>query len=492
MTLFFYLSIILLVSLVTLKFFFQTKKLKNFPPSPPHFPIIGNLQQIKQPLHQSFYELAKKYGKIFSLRFGSCLVVVVSSYKTAQECFTKNDVTFSNRPKLLLGKYIGYNYTAVVFAPYGDHWRNLRHIITLELLSSHRLNSSLEIQTEEIMRLLQKLGQVSCKDFVKVELKSKFKELTFNPMMRVLAGKRYYGEDVDPSDLEEANKFREIMNELGKFGDFIPTVWSRLFDLFSENGLKKTGEKLDAFIQKIVDEHRARKQDDNSMIGHLLKQQQAQPEYYTDQIIKGLLMDLLNAGTDTSAVTLEWVISNLVNNPEILNKLRKEIDTEIGQDRLMIETDVPKLPYLQNVVSETLRLHPAAPLLVPHFSSDECTVGEYKVPKDTTLYVNIWAIHRDPDLWKDPMVFRPERFEKEGEVNKLISFGIGRRACPGENMAQRTLTLGLGLLVQCFDWKRIGEELVDLSEGQGITVPKKYPLEAMCRMRHIPATKSFI
>ncbi|OIV92561.1 hypothetical protein TanjilG_02324 [Lupinus angustifolius] len=432
------------------------------------------------------------------------------------------------------------------------------------------------------MRLLQKLGQVSCKDFVKVELKSKFKELTFNPMMRVLAGKRYYGEDVDPSDLEEANKFREIMNELGKFGDFIPTVWSRLFDLFSENGLKKTGEKLDAFIQKIVDEHRARKQDDNSMIGHLLKQQQAQPEYYTDQIIKGLLMDLLNAGTDTSAVTLEWVISNLVNNPEILNKLRKEIDTEIGQDRLMIETDVPKLPYLQNVVSETLRLHPAAPLLVPHFSSDECTVGEYKVPKDTTLYVNIWAIHRDPDLWKDPMVFRPERFEKEGEVNKLISFGIGRRACPGENMAQRTLTLetlrlhpaapllvphfssdectvgeykvpkdttlyvniwaihrdpdlwkdpmvfrperfekegevnklisfgigrracpgenmaqrtltlGLGLLVQCFDWKRIGEELVDLSEGQGITVPKKYPLEAMCRMRHIPATKSFI
>ncbi|KAE9590462.1 hypothetical protein Lal_00023284 [Lupinus albus] len=491
MALFFYLSIILLVSLVSLKFLFQSKKLKKFPPSPPHFPIIGNLQQIKQPLHHAFYELAQKYGKIFSLRFGSVLVVVVSSFSAAQECFTKNDVTFSNRPKLLLGKYIGYNYTAVVFAPYGDHWRNLRRIITLELLSSHRLNSSLEIRTDEIMRLLQKLGQLSCKDFAKVELKSKFKELTFNTMMRVLAGKRYYGEDVDPKDLEEANNFREIMKELGKYGDFIPTVRSRLFDLFSEKGLKKTGEKLDAFIQRMVDEHRSRKQGDTSMIGHLLKQQEAQPQYYTDQIIKGLLMDLLNAGTDTSAVTLEWAISNLVNNPEILEKARKELDTEIGKDRLMIETDITKLPYLQNVVYETLRLHPAAPLLVPHFSSDECTIGEYKIPKETTLYVNIWAIHRDPDLWKDPLVFKPERFEKEGEVNKLLAFGVGRRACPGENMAQRTLSLTLGLLIQCFDWKRIGVELVDLTEGQGITVPKKYPLEAMCRMRHIPAVQTF-
>ena len=193
------------------------------------------------------------------------------------------------------------------------------------------------------------------------------------------------------------------------------------------------------------------------------------------------------AGTDTSSVTIEWALSNLLNNPRVLKKARAELDDQVGQQQLMDEPDLSKLPYLQNIISETLRLFPAAPLLVPHFSSDDCTIGGYDVPRDTNLLVNAWAIHRDPKLWDDAESFKPERFKtEEGEVNmKLMPFGLGRRACPGAGLAQRVVGLTLGCLIQCFEWERVSKEEVDMTEGKGVTMPKAVPLEALCKPRPI-------
>ena len=190
---------------------------------------------------------------------------------------------------------------------------------------------------------------------------------------------------------------------------------------------------------------------------------------------------MLLAGTDTSAVTIEWVMAELLNHPEVLKKVKDELDTQIGKDRLVDEQDLSKLPYLQNVISETLRLHPPAPLLLPHSSSEDCTIGGYNVPKDTIILTNAWLIHRDPKLWSDAECFKPERFEKEGEVNKLIAFGLGRRACPGLGLAQRTVGFTLGLLMLCFEWKRESEEKLDMMEDKGITMPMRTPFRAMCK-----------
>ncbi|KAF2302130.1 hypothetical protein GH714_032886 [Hevea brasiliensis] len=200
------------------------------------------------------------------------------------------------------------------------------------------------------------------------------------------------------------------------------------------------------------------------------------------------LGDIVFAGTESSALTLEWAMSNLLNNPQVLEKAKKELDFEIGQESLMDESDVSKLPYLQSIILETLRLHPAGPLLLPHLSRSDCTIQGYDVPSNTIVFVNAWAIHRDPQLWDDAGKFKPERFEgAQGEPynSKFLPFGLGRRACPGMGLANRVIGFTLGCMIQCFEWMRVNAQEVDMTEGIGLTMPKAKPLEAMCKARDI-------
>ncbi|GAV58786.1 p450 domain-containing protein [Cephalotus follicularis] len=292
----FYSFVSLLLLILAFKLLLPKARYKNTPPSPPSLPIIGHLHLLKQPLHRTFHKLSLKYGPIISLWFGSRLVIVASSPSIVEECFTKNDVVLANRPTLLTWKHIAYNNTTIGNAPYGDHWRNLRRIAATELLSTHRLNMLVGIRREEIKRLLQRLSRDSCNEFAKVELKSLFTELTFNIMIRMVAGKRYYGEDV--TNEEEASEFREMMTEIEFYGgvsysgDFLPIL--KWIDLGGyEKKIIKLGKKVDAIIQGLIDEKRSKKEDiesQNTMVDHLLSFQESHPEYYTDQIIKGFIL----------------------------------------------------------------------------------------------------------------------------------------------------------------------------------------------------------
>jgi cytochrome P450 len=194
---------------------------------------------------------------------------------------------------------------------------------------------------------------------------------------------------------------------------------------------------------------------------------------------------LLLAGAETSATTLQWAMANLLNNTDILKKATSEIDAHVGIERLIEESDIANLPYLNYIINETLRMYPTAPLLVPHESSKEVTVGGYEVPLGTMLLVNVYQIQRSPEIWDEPAKFMPERFEQGNADQKwMIPFGMGRRRCPGEALAMREVGLILGTLIQCFDWERIDGMPVDMTEGAGLTMPMAVPLEALYRPRH--------
>ncbi|CAL9133973.1 unnamed protein product [Musa textilis] len=195
--------------------------------------------------------------------------------------------------------------------------------------------------------------------------------------------------------------------------------------------------------------------------------------------IKAFVMDIFVAGTDTSAITMEWALAELINHPEILRKAREELDAVVGKNRLVEESDIPNLPYLRSIVKETLRLHPTGPLILRR-SNNDSKIDGYDVPANTTVFVNVWAIGRDPEHWSDPLEFYPERFmEKKGEEAmdvrgqhfELIPFGSGRRGCPGASLALQLVQSTVGAMIQCFEWKVGGGGGGGGGSGIGTAVP---------------------
>ncbi|KAL2529605.1 Cytochrome [Forsythia ovata] len=417
------------------------RKLQNYPPSLLlSLPVIGHLYIFKKPLHRTLAKISNKYGPILFLQFGSRPVLLVSSPSAAEECLTKNDIIFANRPKLLAGKHLGYNYTTLTWASYGDHWRNLRRIASLEILSTQRIQMFSDIRRSEVHLLVKRLIRgTGGGEYQTVDMKSAFFEMLLNLMMGMIAGKRYYDDHDQSGNLEETRKFKEMVTETFQLsgatniGDFIPLLrWIGIDQI--ENRLKILKEKRDRFLQDLIDEHRRKrttyKNQEKTLIDVLLSLQETEPECYNDEIIRGMMQVMLSAGTDTSVASMEWALSLLLNNPEALMKAQNEIDNYVGNSRLIEDSDLIQLPYLHGIINETLRMYPVDPLIPPHESSEECTVGGFRVPKGTMLLVNLWAIQNDPMLWEEPRKFKPERFlnlpgQRDGFV--LMPFGYGRR-----------------------------------------------------------------
>eukprot|EP00250_Pteridium_aquilinum_P022022 c25281_g1_i2 orf=143-769(+) len=190
---------------------------------------------------------------------------------------------------------------------------------------------------------------------------------------------------------------------------------------------------------------------------------------------------MMAAGTDTSAVTTEWALAELLASPDTLKKVQEELDEVVGRSRILQESDLPNLPYLRAVIFETMRLHPAAPLLAPHYSLEACELGGYHIPANTMIYVNAWAIGRDPDAWQNPLQFWPERFlgssiDVLGQHFELIPFGSGRRICPGWRLGLLNVEVILANLLHAFDWSTSSKP--DMDEKFGIIMSRKKPLIA--------------
>ena len=200
---------------------------------------------------------------------------------------------------------------------------------------------------------------------------------------------------------------------------------------------------------------------------------------------------MITAGMDTTVISAEWAMAEVLRNPRIQAKVQEELDRVVGRERILTEKDFPSLPYLQWVVKESFRLHPPTPLMLPHKASTKLKLGGFDIPKGSNVLVNVWAIARDPKIWKDPLEFRPERFGEEdvdvkGHDFRVLPFGAGRRVCPGAQLGINMVQSMLGHLLHQFEWRLpegVREEDVDMGESPGLVTFMKTPVRAVASPR---------
>ncbi|XP_027075082.1 trimethyltridecatetraene synthase-like [Coffea arabica] len=476
---------------------FHQQKL-NLPPGPRQWPIIGNLNLIGTLPHRSLHQLSLTYGPLMHLQFGSFPVVVGSSVEMAKVFLKTMDGTFAGRPKTAAGKYTAYDCTNMTWSPYGPYWRQARKIFLTELFSAKRLESYEHIRVEEMNSLLLQLFKSSGKPVV---LKDYLSTGSLNVISRMVLGKTYI--DESENSIVTPEEFRQMMDEVflltGVFniGDFIP--WIDFLDLQGYiKRMKILSKKVDRFLEHVLDEHNARRKDETDCVSKdmadVLLDLADDPTLEVKlerRGVKALTLDLLAGGTETSATTIEWAISELLKNPEIFNKAAEELDRVIGQNRWVNEKDMPNLPYIEAVIKETMRMHPVVPLLVPRCAREDCKVAGYDIQRGTRVIVNVWSIVRDPELWEKPEVFCPDRFmgkdiDFKGQDCKFLPFGAGRRMCPGYSLGLKVIQSSLANLLHGYRWKLPNDmkpEDLDMEERFGITTPRKIPLVAIVEPR---------
>ncbi|CAH2077302.1 unnamed protein product, partial [Thlaspi arvense] len=472
---------------VLIALFKKPKKPKAPEPSGA-WPIIGHLHLLggkDQLLYRTLGEMANRYGPAMSLRLGSSEAFVVSSFEVAKECFTVNDKALASRPMTAAAKHMGYNFAVFGFAPYSSFWREMRKIATVELLSNRRLQMLKHVRVSEISMGVKDLYSLWAKkggsEPVMVDLKRWLEDMTLNMIVRMVAGKRYFGgSSASSEDTEEAMQCKKAIAKffhlIGIFtmSDAFPTLgW---FDPQGhEKEMKKTGRELDVILERWIETHRqqrkvsGKKENDSDFIDVMLSLAEqgklSHLQYDANTSIKSTCLALILGGSDTTASTLTWAIALLLNNKEMLKKAQDEIDLHVGTDRNVEDSDIENLVYLQAIIKETLRLYPAGPLLGPREAMEDCTVASYHVSCGTRLIVNVWKIQRDPKVWMEPNEFRPERF------------------LTGEGKEFDVLHLGLASFLQSFEVKTVLNLPVDMSESPGLTIPKATPLEVLISPR---------
>lgn len=204
---------------------------------------------------------------------------------------------------------------------------------------------------------------------------------------------------------------------------------------------------------------------------------------------------MIAAATDTSAVTNEWAMAEVIKHPRVLRKIQEELDSVVGPNRMVNESDLPQLNYLRCVVRETFRMHPAGPFLIPHESLRATYVNGYYIPAKTRVFINTHGLGRNTKIWDNVEEFRPERhWVGEGsrvEIShgadfKILPFSAGKRKCPGAPLGVTLVLIALARLFHCFDWKPpegLRPQDIDTKEVYGMTMPKVQPLMAVATPR---------
>ncbi|KAL5216660.1 hypothetical protein ABZP36_008061 [Zizania latifolia] len=483
----------------------NTFERRRLPPSPVSLPVIGHLHLLRPPVHRTFHELAARLGPLMHVRLGSTHCVVASSADVAEELIRSHEAKISERPLTVVARQFAYDSAGFAFAPYNTHWRFMKRLCMSELLGPRTVEQLRPIRRAGLMTLLRCVLQAA-PAAVPVDLTRELIRMSNTSIIRMAAS------TVPGCVTEEAQELVKVVAELvGAFNADDYIALCRGWDL---QGLGRRAadvhRRFDAVLEEMIrhkeKEREAKKPKEETSGGKDLldilldkaEDSAAEVKLSRDNI-KAFIMDVVTAGSDTSAAMVEWMLAELMNHPETLRSVREEIDAVVGRDRIAGEADLPSLPYLQAAYKEALRLHPAAPI-AHRQSTEEIRIRGFRVPPQTSVFINVWSIGRDPVYWEDPLEFRPERFLPDGASERLeprgqhfqfMPFGSGRRGCPGMGLALQSVPAVVAALVQCFDWAAGagGEEKtvkIDMEEADGLVSARKHPLLLRAEPRLIP------
>ncbi|CAI0404278.1 unnamed protein product [Linum tenue] len=486
-------SITILVVITVSRFLTTSAASKHrsptLPPGPKPWPIIGNLPHLGKQAHISLQHFSQLYGPLISLRLGSQLLVVASSPAAAAEILRTHDRLLSARyvPTVVPYDTVELDRKAIVWASScsNDQWKAFRAMFRNQIFSAKAIESQAAVRERKVAQMVEflegKLGE-----------SVSIGEVVFTAIFDSLSNLMLSRDCIGFESSETANRLKSLIwrfMELGtspNLADFFP-VLKKLDPQGLRREVFRCCNELYSVWQPYVKQRRERRRRDpygaEDFLDIFLE------NGLDDDQIDWLSLELFSAGTDTNTATIEWAMTELIRNKGAMEKLREELKAElspplVGKSQIE-ESAACRLPYLNAIVKETLRLHPPGPLLLPHRAPESCEVMGYTVPEGAQIVVNVWAISRDPMVWEDdPTSFKPERFigsevDFRGQDFELLPFGAGRRMCPGVPLATRQIPLVLAALVRNFDWcLPDGEDPaeMDMSEKFGITLQKEQPL----------------
>ncbi|XP_047948773.1 6,7,8-trihydroxycoumarin synthase-like [Salvia hispanica] len=452
------------------------------PPGPKGLPFIGNIHQIyNSKPHIWLTELSYKYGPLIYLKFCRLPVVVISSADAAKKALKHNNVTFAGCPYTSASLRLTYNNSNIATSSYSDYWRKMRKMVVHHLFAPHKLRSYRPIRHDEISSMISRISSKADLSEA-INLGDIMSSFNCNVVCRVAFGKKL--------DSRSWTKLERLFSRL----------WRVIFETFladcvmfgfinkllgSAKRVDKIFEEMDSFYQQLIDEHLHPNRPD-SMTNDILHRLIQLREDHSSEVqidwnhVKAILMDVLIAGTDTTGASLTWVMTALMKNLNAMEKVQEEIRSVVREKRLVHEDDIENLPYLKAVVKETLRLYPIVPL-VPKETIKACIIDGYEIREKTFVWVNIWAIGRDPEYWENADEFIPERFlntsiDFRGQEFGFIPFGSGRRVCVGASLAVANMEVALANLLYSFDWETPPEREIDTKASTGFLLHKKNPL----------------
>ncbi|KAM3261215.1 hypothetical protein ACQJBY_052087 [Aegilops geniculata] len=484
------LSLIALSTLLALRFSkLSGGKKQRLPPGPWRLPIIGSLHHVVSVLpHRTMTELCRRHGPMMYLHLGEITTVVVSSAEAVGHMMKANDLLFANRRTTGMQDIVGYGGMGISFAPYGDHWRRMRKVCATELLSSKQVRHMESVRSEEMGSLLRSMA---ASPGATVNVSQTVAALSNDVVARAVFGGKFSQQE------DYINASHQVMNLLGGFSlvDLFPS--SRLVRWLTseERRIKSSLDLMQRIITDILVDRkavRAAGNGDEGLLDVLLtcQEEDSLESPLTTEMITTVLFDIFGGATDTTSTTFEWAMSELINHPAAMAKAQLEVREVLGPDRtIIVSSDLAELHYMRMVIKETLRLHTPVPLL-NRKNGEDCKIMGYDILKGTNIYINAYAISRDPQHWNNPEEFNPERFENNnmdynGSCFEFTPFGFGRRLCPGITFASSVLEMALANFLYHFDWMLPDgaiSESVDMSEKFGLIVRRSSDLH----LRAIP------